>query len=210
MTLHHMAQRSPDWFQVRLGKLTGSRVSDMLTTIRSGEAAARRDLRLQLVCERLTQQSQESGYVNEAMLRGIELEPQALARYESETRTICHPIGFVSHDELATGCSPDADINHFTGLLEIKCPKSATHVGYLRSQKVPTDYLQQITHALWITGAEWCDFVSYDDRFSDDLSYLCLRVKRSDVDLVAHEKAVRLFLDEVDREVSALQTLKRA
>lgn len=207
MIVHACPQRSPEWFTLRVGKLTGSRAHDMLATIKSGEAAARRDLRVQLVCERLTGQSQDSGYINADMQRGIDLEPAALAAYEADTGTLFQPIGFVSHDELLAGCSPDGEVDEFTGILEVKCPKSSTHLSYLRSRSVPTDYLRQITHNLWITGAQWCDFVSFDDRFSDPLSYLRIRVKRSDVDIAAYELAARLFLDEVAKEVDAMQAL---
>ncbi len=207
MIVLDIAQRSPEWFQARLGKLTGSRAADMLATIKNGEAAARRDYRLQLACERLTGQSQENGYVNAEMQRGIDMEPAALSAYEAATGELVEPVGFVAHDTLMAGCSPDGQIGKFAGILEIKVPKSATHLKYLRSQKVPTEYFSQITHNLWITGAQWCDFASFDDRFPEPLRLLCLRVDRADVDLVAYEKAALAFLDEVSRECEAVATM---
>lgn len=203
-------QRTPDWYQARVGKLTGSSANDMLATIKSGEAAARRDLRMRLVTERLTGQSQESGYVNEAMQRGIDLEPMAIAAYEAETGSLVRPVGFLAHAELLAGCSPDGDIDGFTGILEAKCPKSSTHLGYLRSRTVPSDYLRQITHNLWITGAQWCDFVSFDDRFVAPLHYVRIRIKREDVDLTAYELAAQLFLSEVEKELDAIQQMAGA
>lgn len=203
-------QRTPEWYAARVGKLTASRACDMLATIKNGEAAARRDLRTQLVVERLTGEPQEDGYVSKEMQRGVDMESDAFAAYEAVTGELARPVGFLAHDTLAAGCSPDGEIDGFRGTLELKCPKSATHLKYLRSRKVPSDYLAQITHALWITGAEWCDFVSFDDRFPAALRLFRVRVERSSVDLVAYELAVVLFLAEVDREYEEVAQLAEA
>jgi predicted phage-related endonuclease len=200
-------QRTPAWYAARVGKLTASRACDMLATIKSGEAAARRDLRLQLVCERLTGVSQDDPYINKEMQRGIDREPDARAAYEAITGRLVQPCGFVQHPELATGGSPDGMIDHFTGLIEIKCPKSATHLSYLRSRTVPKDYQAQMTHLLWLTGAAWCDFVSWDDRFPPALQFTITRMTRADVDLKAYELLVRLFLAEVDRDYEAIASM---
>jgi len=176
----------------------------MAAQVKSGEAAARRDLRAQLVCERLTNSPQEDSYINAAMQRGIDKEQDALTAYEIQTGQMVMPCGFVAHDTLMAGCSPDGEIDHYTGILELKCPKSATHLAYLRSREVPKEYLWQIRHSLWITGAQWCDFASFDDRFPSHLQLLVLRVKREDVDLKAYELLVRLFLSECDKELESL------
>lgn len=203
-------QRTPEWHAARVGKLTGTAAADMLATIKTGEAAARRDLRMRLVCERLTGQSQEDAYINAAMQRGIDKEGDAFAAYEALTGEMAFPVGFVAHDTLPAGCSPDGEVGNYRGILEAKCPKTATHVGYLRAGKVPAAYLPQITHNLWITGAEWCDFFSFDDRLTDALQCFCIRVKRADVDLKAYELLVRMFLAEVDKEVEELTLLSGA
>lgn len=195
-------QRTPEWHQARVAMLTGTCASDMLATIKSGEAAARRDLRARLVAERLSGQSQEDGYVSKEMQRGSDLEADAICAYELARDVVVQPVGFLAHHELSAGCSPDGQINQFEGLIEVKCPKTATHIGYLRSQKVPTAYLHQITHNLWITGAQWCDFVSFDPRLPEAARLLVRRVLRSEVDLKAYELAVRLFLNEVDADVA--------
>lgn len=200
-------QRSPEWYQARVGRLTASRAADMLATIKSGEAAARRDLRLQLVCERLTGQSQDDGYTNPVMQRGVDLEPQAFAAYEALTGRMAHTVGFLGHRTHLAGCSPDGQVDDFAGILELKCPKSATHLGYLQTQQVPATYLPQITHALWITGAAWCDFLSYDDRFPEPLQVFLKRVTRDEVDLVGYEKKALAFLAEVDDAVAAIHTM---
>lgn len=187
--------------------LTGTAAADMLATIKSGEAAARRDLRMRLVCERLTGQSQENGYVNAEMQRGIDKEPDAFAAYEAATGRIVFPVGFVAHDALMAGCSPDGQIEDFAGILEVKCPKSATHLGYLRSERMPSAHLPQVLHNLWITGAKWCDFVSFDDRFPPDLQFFCVRVQRNEAEIANYEQAVLQFLTEVDNEVQAVRGL---
>jgi predicted phage-related endonuclease len=209
-TVINAPQRSPEWFAARLGRLTGSRAGDMLATIKSGEAAARRDLRTQLVCERLTGTVQEEPFINAAMQRGIDCEPLAFAAYEAHTGQVVERTGFLAHTDLMAGCSLDGHIGDFVGLIECKCPKSATHLKYLRGKVAPIEYAPQITHNLWITGAEWCDFVSFDDRFPPELSLFVARVNRADVDLKAYELAARLFLSEVDKEVDTLRGLARA
>jgi len=195
-------QRTPDWYAARLGRLTGSAASDMLARIKTGEAAARRDLRLRLVCERLTGQSQEDGFVSPAMQHGIDLEPVAFAAYESATGHMVNRVGFLAHDDLPAGCSPDGEIGGFVGIVELKCPKSATHLKYLRAGTVPSDYLPQITHNLWVTGAAWCDFASFDDRFPPSLQLFRVRVERNDAEIASYELMVRAFLAEVDAELA--------
>lgn len=218
MTLHTIEtaldQRTPAWFQARLGRVTGSRAKDMLATVAKGEAAARRDYRTQLVLERLTGLSQEDGYINPVMQRGIDCEPAALAAYEALTGLLARPSGFVSHPVLLTGCSVDGVIGDpLEGILELKCPKSATHLKYLRQPlEVPPEHLAQITHNLWVTGATWCDFLSFDDRFPPELQTVLIRVQATDLDLSAHEEAVVAFLADVDAEyqtVLALQESRR-
>ena len=194
-------QRSPEWFQARLGRLTGSKAGDMLAKIKSGEAAARRDLRLQLVCERLTGQLQEDGYVNGAMLRGVELEPAAFRAYEALTGHLVRRTGFLQHPTLMAGCSVDGDVDDFAGIVELKCPKSTTHYRYLKlGVAAPIEHLAQITHNLWVSGAQWCDFLSFDDRFPLGAQTYLVRVKREDVDLAAYEAAALAFLAEVDAD----------
>lgn len=205
MRLLTCAQRSPEWQAARLGRLTGSRAADAFATLKhGGESASRRNLRVQLVLERLTGHSQESGYVNADMDRGTLLEPEARAAYEADTGILVQAVGFVAHDTLQAGCSPDGLTPD--GLIEIKCPKAATHLDYLRGG-LPADYRTQIVHGLWLTGAAWGDFVSYHPDFPDALQLKITRLYAKDLDLPAYELAVRLFLSECDRELTALTDL---
>jgi hypothetical protein len=197
-------QRTPEWFAARLGRLTGSVAGDMLARIKNGEAAARRDLRTRLVVERLTGQSAEDNFVSPAMQHGIDTESDAFAAYESATGTLVNRVGFLAHDTLQAGCSPDGEVGLFAGIIELKCPKSATHLKYLRAGVVPSDYLPQIIHNLWITGALWCDFASFDDRFPPSLQLFRVRVDRNEADIDAYELMARGFLTEVEQELAEL------
>lgn len=198
-------QRSEAWFAARLGRVTGSRAADVLATIKSGEAAARRDYRMELVTERLTGASAEDVYLNADMQRGIDLEPQAFAHYEALTGRLADRSGFLAHRELMAGCSLDGHVGDFEGIVEIKCPRSASHLAILKAGTPPAKYLPQIRHNLWITGAAWCDFVSFDPRWPEQYRMVVARVLAGDADLPAYEAEVRRFLAEVDLEVAALK-----
>lgn len=200
--VHDVDQRSVRWFQLRAGLLTASVASDMLARIKTGEAAARRDLRARLVCERLTGQPQEDTFINRDMQRGIDLEAEALAEYELQTDTLVQRVGFLTHTEIAAGYSPDGVIGDFEGLLELKAPRPANHLEYLRGGSVPARHVGQLTHALWLTDAPWIDFASYCAQFPEPLRLFRIRVERNAVDLHAYELMVRTFLAEVERDVA--------
>lgn len=200
-------QRSPEWKAARCGKLTASRAGDMTATIQKGEAAARRHLRTQLVLERLTGVSQDSGFTNQAMQQGTEREPDAVLWYEAETGQIVQRTGFIEHDEFAAGASLDGHVGDFEGLIECKCPLASTHLEFLETGKIPGGYLDQITHQLWIAGAQWCDFVSFHPDFPDGLRLKIVRVTRDERAIRDYEAKALAFLAEVDQKVAALRTL---
>lgn len=203
-TVHDVPQRSAEWFAIRAGKLTASRASDMLSTIKTGEAAPRRNYRAQLVLERLTGKPQENGYVSKAMQDGIDREPDAAALYEALTGRLITPTGFLAHLTLPAGCSLDGHVGEFEGLVEIKCPIPATHLDFLKSGIVPGDYVKQATHQLWITGAQWCDYVSYHPDFPEPLQAKVARIQRNEAEITSYELLARQFLSEVDRELDEL------
>jgi hypothetical protein len=208
VTVHHCAQRSPEWFALRAGKLTGSAAKDMLASIKSGEAAARRDLRYKLIAERLSGQSQEDGYVNAAMQWGNDHEAEAVAAYEAATGNLVEAIGFVESDNLPVGTSPDGFVGQ-DGIVSIKCPKTATQIRYLREGVEPLEHAAQNTHELWLTGRQWIDFASYDPRLPDGLRLFICRVTRTAGDLDAYGVKALAFLVEVDRELEAVTALSR-
>ncbi len=200
-------QRSSEWFQSRVGRVTGSRAADILSVIKNGEAAARRDYRAQLVCERLTGLPQEDGFINGAMQWGIDQEANAFAAYEALSGSLVRRTGFLAATDQMVGCSLDGDIDNFSGILELKCPKSATHLDYLKLpiEAIPSRHIPQLVHNLWISGAQWCDFVSYDPRFPEPLQLFCRRLYRDEAQIASYALAVSLFLSEVDRDVAEMQ-----
>ena len=203
-------QRSEMWFAARAGRATGSKAAAILAKIQKGEAAARRDYRTQLAVERLIGRPQEDGYINAEMQRGIDKEGDAIAMWEAETGLIARKTGFLSMNDYQAGCSLDGDVDNFDGLLEVKCPKSAVHVAYLKAARLPPEYIPQVTHNMWVTGAQWLDFVSFDDRLPEGLQYFQIRVYRGEMknELANYEAELLQFLREVDAEVQALTKLK--
>lgn len=206
-TVVDVPQRSPEWFQARLGRLTGSVADKMLATVQKGEAAGRRDLRTRLVLERLTGRSGESDYVNADMQWGIDHEDDALAAYEALTGEIVTRTGFCQHTEHMAGCSLDGHLGDFKTLVSIKCPRSANHLANLRAGELPSNYKPQALHEMWLTGAEEYHFLSFDPRFPDKFRVCFVRVERPQILIDDYEKKVRAFLAEVDAELQALQTM---
>lgn len=198
-------QRTPAWTAARIGKLTGSAVSEAFARRKDGkEAAGRKNTRLRLALERITGKPQENGYESRAMQRGAELEAMAIAAYEAETGIFVESVGLIEHDELAAGVSPDGLTRE--GGTEIKCPEISAHYDYLRGG-LPNEYFLQCVHGLWITGRAWWDFVSFHPDFPEPLRLKRTRIYAKDVDLTAHELNVRTFLSEVDKEVDAVKAL---
>lgn len=206
-TIIDAEQRSLVWCAARLGRLTGSCAADMLATIKSGEAAGRRNLRLRLVLERLTGKSQESEYISPAMQAGIDREPLAFAAYEAMTGDVVQRVGFVQHVSLLAGCSPDGYLGAFDKLMSIKCRQPAAHYDFLRSGKIPGDSLTQLRHECWITGATSADYFSWNPDFEEPLQARIATVTLADLQVPDYERAALAFLAEVDRECEAMRTM---
>jgi putative phage-type endonuclease len=200
-------QRSPEWFRARAGRVTASRAADMLAKTKSGYSTSRKNLLVQLVAERLTGLPQEDNYQSPAMLRGIELEPKAFAAYEATTGQMATKVGFLAHLDQPIGASPDGVIGDFDGILELKVPNPATHLTYLKARTLPSDYLPQVSHHLLVSGAAYCDFMSYGPNFPEALQVFLVRVYRADVDLDAYARELATFLAEVDNELTAVLTM---
>ena len=191
-----MEQRTEEWFSARLGKATASRVADVLAKIKSGESASRKNYKMELVVQRLTGKPQES-FTNAAMEWGTEQEPFARMAYEAHTGTFVKEEGFVDHPTIeGFGCSPDGLVGD--GLIEIKCPNTATHIETVLENKSPSKYIPQMQCQMAVTGAKWCDFVSFDPRTPEDLQLFIIRVERDEEYIAEMEKEVKLFLQEVD------------
>jgi hypothetical protein len=200
-------QGTEGWHQDRLGKVTGSPVAAVFSTVKSGEAAGRANLRTDLALERLmhTPMARYSG--NDDMAWGHEQEPHARMRYERTFYRDVTEAGFLYLPNLMTGCSLDGHVTDGgrQGILEIKCPKSKNHYTYLLAKKVPSEYLRQITHNLWITGAAFCDFMSFDPRMPEELREFHIRVERDESLIRTHEAGVRQFLMELDAEEAQMR-----
>lgn len=179
----------------------------MLATIQKGEAAGRRNLRVQLLLERITGRSHERGYTNQAMQDGVDREADALALYEVLTGNLVSRAGFAVLDGVMAGMSPDGIVGDWEGIVEAKAPLPATHLEYIRTGVVPGEYLKQIIHGLWVTGAQWCDWLSYNPDFPEPLQSKVVRVERAAVDIAEYEKKATAFLAEVDAEVNAIATM---
>lgn len=198
-----MDQRTEEWHEARLGKVTASRLADVLATIKTGEAAARANYRIELVAERLTG-LRSPGFTSTAMQWGIDYERAAVAAYELETGRIVSDVGFVVHPEIAdSGASPDGLVGD-DGLIEIKCPETKTHVHTLLHKKVPAQYMTQIQWQMACTGRSWVDFVSFDPRLPEHLMLAIIKVERDQSLIEQYENEVKKFLDEVANLVSTL------
>lgn len=202
-------QGSPEWFALRCGKATASRIADIIATTKSGPAASRKNYMAQLVAERLTGTVAES-YSNAAMQWGTEKEPEARNAYAFLHDADVVEAEFVIHPNIPdSGASPDGYVNQ-DGLVEIKCPNTATHIDTLLGKSVPGKYITQIQWQLACTGREWCDFVSYDPRLSGHLALFVQRVMRDDAYISKLESSVIAFLSEVRATVKALEAYAEA
>lgn len=198
-------QRSPEWFQARLGRLTGSVAKDILAKLKDGKpAASRRNLCLRLMLERLTGKPQESDYVSPAMQAGIDREADAFASYEALTGDIVTRTGFLAHDTLMAGCSLDGHIGDFDKLMSIKCRQPAAHLDFLKSGTIPGDSLAQMRHELWITGAQEHDYFSWNPDFPTHMQSRLVTLTRAGADIGGYEAEAIKFLEEVERECAAV------
>jgi putative phage-type endonuclease len=172
-------QGSPEWFAQRLGKVTASRVADVIAKTKTGYSTSRDNYMAQLVCERMTNTVAES-FTNSAMQWGTETEPLARAAYEAHADVLVDEVAMITHPTIEqAGASPDGYVGS-EGLLEIKCPNTATAIDTLLSQSVPSKYIPQIQWQLASTGRQWCDFCSFDPRLPTELQLFVKRVPRDD------------------------------
>jgi len=197
-------QGSPEWFQMRLGKVTASRVADILAKTKTGPSASRQNYLIELAIQRTTGIIQES-YSNSAMEWGTQTEPQARVAYEVNTNNFVDKVAFIDHPSIKWfGCSPDGLVSD-RGLLEIKCPNSATHWEYFKSKKPPQKYFIQMQAQIAVTNKDWCDFVSFDPRMPDRSQLLIVRVDRDEAFIAEMEAEIKKFLDEVEVEVNLMK-----
>jgi len=195
-----MEQGTPEWLQARCGLVTASKISDVMSKGRGSSPSATRATYMgQLIAERLTG-NPTAGFTNSSMDWGSETEPQARAEYTMRTGNMVDEVGFVPHPTLAkAGASPDGLVA-LDGLVEIKCPNTATHITSLLGGSIKNGYRLQMQWQMACTGRKWCDFVSFDPRMPDDMAYHCKRIERDNAEITAITTAVSTF----DAELEAL------
>lgn len=204
--MSEIVQGSPEWHQLRLGKVTASRVSDVVAKTTKGYGASRANYAAQLIAERLTGKPGES-FSNAAMQWGTDMEPEARRAYEFYRDTDVTEVAFVLHKTIGdSGASPDGLVD-LDGLVEIKCPNTATHIETLVGLTAPAKYITQMQWQMACTGRKWCDFVSYDPRLPESMRFFCVRVQRDDALIASLETEVVGFLNEVRGKVSQLRRL---
>jgi putative phage-type endonuclease len=198
-------QGSPEWKAMRLGKVTASRIADLTARTKTGFSTSRSNYMAELIAERLTGAASE-GFANAAMKHGTETEPEALAAYEFLTNTEIERVAFVEHPDIAmSGASPDGLVGP-DGLVEAKCPLTATHLDTLLGAPIAEKYVKQMQWQMASTGRKWCDWVSYDPRLPEAMRLHVARVNRDDAMIRALEKEVVAFLAEIDEKVAALRS----
>lgn len=201
-----MQQQTPEWFAARLGKVTASRIADVIARTKSGYSASRENYATELALERIMGYSQP-GYTSPAMQWGIATEPEARAAYEMARGEMVAGCGLIDHPTIEmSGASPDGLIGS-DGLLEIKCPESKQHLEYLRLSTAPAKYKPQIQWQLACTGRAWCDFVSYDPRFPEPLRLHIVRVDRDAEYIASVELEVVEFLKQVAAVVAEIERI---
>jgi putative phage-type endonuclease len=203
--MSEIIQGSEEWKLARCGSLGASRLADAVARTKTGYGASRANLMAELLVERLTGIPTE-GFVSSAMQWGTEKEPDARAAYEFRSDVEVAQVGIVPHSTIAgTHASPDGLVGD-DGLIEIKCPGTATHVETLLGDEIPGKYVTQMQWQMACTGRAWCDFVSFDPRMPESMSLFVKRVQRDDVRIAELELEARKFLAELDAKVSDLRT----
>lgn len=201
-----VTQGSEAWKQLRLGKVTASRVADVIAKTKTGYSASRANYMAQLIAERLTDTPAET-YTNAAMQHGTDTEPEARAAYEFYQGVTVEEVAFVAHPQIdQAGCSPDGLVGS-DGLVEIKCPNTATHLETLLGQNIPGKYEAQMQFQMACTGRAWCDFVSYDPRMPENMRVFVKRLNRDDRRIKEIEGEIASFLLEMAVKLSELNSI---
>jgi putative phage-type endonuclease len=201
-------QGSVEWAQARAGRVTASRIVDVLSRARDkkSEGATRRNYKAQIISEILTGRPQEDAYTNKAMEDGLVNEPFARAAYEVRINDFVDQVGLVLHPTIdRSAASPDGLVGQ-KGLAQFKCPFPATHIGYMLDGEVPTKYQPQMHWEMACTEREWCDFVSYCSSLPPHLQLFILRLQRDEQRIKEITAEVNVFLREVDEVIKRLTT----
>jgi putative phage-type endonuclease len=198
-------QRSEAWHNARCGRVTASRVADIIAKTKTGYSTSRDNYLAQLVCERLTGKPAES-YSNSAMQWGTDTEPFARAAYEARMDLLVTEVGFINHPRIAmAGASPDGLANE--GIVELKCPNTSTHLQTLLDRKIPEKYITQMMWQMACTDTPWADFVSFDPRLPEKHQLFIKRINYDPEMVNMLENSVIQFLGDVDLKIQQLESL---
>lgn len=199
-----IVQGSDAWFAARRGKVTASRVADLMARTKSGFSASRANYKAELLLEILTGTT-AVGFVSEAMKWGTEKEPEARAAYSATIFDTVTEIGFIDHpDILGAGCSPDGLVGD-DGIIEIKCPNTATYLEILLSDLIPQKWQTQIQMQLDCTGRQWCDFVCYDPRMPEGAQLYVKRIERDEMFIATMREMIITFIEELNEDVAKVK-----
>jgi len=200
-------QGTEEWAAERIGMVTGSPIAALFTT---GKGLTRATYREHLRVEILTGQRSKASFTNSKTEWGHEQEPAARMAYEIASGRDVKKHGFIKLNNMNVGCSLDGSVDDMAGIVEIKCPDSHTHFSYIVANEVPKEYVPQVNHNLWVTGAKFCDFISFDPRAPEGLQLLIVHYVPDESVIKAHEAAVFQFLMELKRDVKILTDIQAA
>ena len=189
-----MIQGSEEWFAVRRGKITASRLGDIMRKTKWGESTYKSKVRLELAIERITGKSASSVVMNQAMRDGVEREPDARALFEAITGKEVALCGSFDHPTIVnTSASPDGLLRGENACLELKCPTHATHAKNLMSDTMPKNYIFQVQHQIQCTESDYAYFASYHPDFPPELRLKWVRVEKDDSIIKSLEEEIRAF-----------------
>lgn len=202
-----MEQRSDEWLSARLGRVTASRIADVVAKLKNGKPGASRDTYMgQLIAEALSGEPQSS-FSSQAMQWGTETEPMARSAYEFASGFSVEEAGFIEHPVIAaSGASPDGLVSD-SGLVEIKCPNTSTHIDTLIGASIPAKYTDQMQWQMSCTGREWCDFVSFDPRMPQEMNLFVKRIERDNGRIEFLENEVVEFISEMTGKIIKLKEI---
>ena len=208
MMFENIEQQTPEWYEVKIGKVGASRLADVMAEGKGGKPSATRvNYMYELLAARLTGEYQQT-YQSPEMLRGIELEAEARRKYEIVTFNEVKKIGWIPHPEIdMCGCSPDGLVDD-EGLIEIKCPNTKTHLETVLHGKIARSYMLQMQWQMECSGREWCDFVSYDPRLPENIQMCIIRVDKKQEVIDSIKTAVQAFLSELAELENKIRSLR--
>jgi predicted phage-related endonuclease len=205
-TIIDCKQRTDAWFSARCGRVTGSKAAIVQMGVKTD---GYRDYALQLALERMTAIIEPEPFFNKEMKRGVEKEPWGREIIEIDYGVMIRQTGFCRHDKLMIGMSFDGDVNDFESFIEVKMPKTKTHINYMRAGVLPGEYRAQVMHGHLVSGAKHSIFCSGDDRLPAGLDRFYVESRADDLPIYEYQKSLEKFLDFVSITEAELRLLQK-